>query len=148
MSGHLPVPVIDTNVIVAGLLTHQNESPVARILEGMLKGAFPFALSESLLAEYRAVLLRPKLCQLHKLSVSEIEMILTDLAQQAIVISPISTVPAPDAGDQLLWELLAARSSLVLVTGDKLLLKSQNFAGRVITPQAFCKKRFEVPPLS
>ena len=82
---------------------HQGEPTLARILDGML-AAFPFVLSEALLAEYRTVLVRPKLRKLHGLTVAEIEMILTDLAQHAIVLNPPSqTAPvAPDPGEQLL----------------------------------------------
>ena len=37
--------IIDTNVIVAGLLTAHDDSPVARMLDGMLSAAFPFVVS-------------------------------------------------------------------------------------------------------
>ena len=47
------------------------------------------------------------------------------------------TSPLPDAGDQFLWDLLATRDDLVLVTGDKLLLQDQAMQQRVILPQAF-----------
>ena len=132
-----PAVIVDTNVVVAGLLTKQDASPVARILDAMLGAAFPFVLSETLLAEYRAVLVRPVLRKLHGLTVAEVEAILTDLAQHAIVLAPVGAPPAPDPGDQLLWELLAARADLVLVTGDKLLLRDTGMQGRVISPQAF-----------
>ena len=132
-----PAVIVDTNVVVAGLLTKQDASPLARILDGMLGAAFPFALSEALLAEYRAVLVRPVLRKLHGLTVAEVEAILTDLAQHAIVLAPRAAPPAPDPGDQMLWELLAARADLVLVTGDKLLLRDASMQGRVISPQAF-----------
>jgi len=132
-----PAAVVDTNVVVAGLLTANEASPVARILDGMLVAAFPFVLSEALLAEYRTVLVRPSLRKLHGLTVAEVETILTDLAQHAIVLVPVTAPPAPDPGDQLLWELLAARADLVLVTGDKLLLQDVGMQGRVISPQAF-----------
>ena len=131
-----PAVIVDTNVVVAGLLTKQGASPVARILDGMLGAAFPFVLSEALLAEYRAVLVRPILRKLHGLTVAGVEAILTDLAQHAIVLAPVSAPPAPDPGDQLLWELLAARADLVLITGDKLLLRDAGMQGRVISPQA------------
>jgi len=65
------VVVIDTKVVVAGLLTANDASPVARILNGMLTAAFPFVLSEPLLAEYRAVLVRPNLRKLHGMAVAE-----------------------------------------------------------------------------
>ena len=132
-----PAVIVDTNVVVAGLLTVHEASPVARILDGMLAAAFPFVVSEALLAEYRTVLVRPNLRKLHGLTVAQVEAILTDLAQHAIVLVPVGAPPAPDPDDQLLWELLAARADLVLVTGDKLLLRDAGMRGRVISPQAF-----------
>lgn len=129
--------VVDTNVVVAGLLTGNDTSPVARILDGMLAAAFPFVVSEALLAEYRAVLVRPGLRKLHGLTVAEIEALLTDIAQHAIVLAPVATTPAPDPGDQLLWELLAAKSDLLLVTGDKLLLRHASMRRRVLSPSEF-----------
>lgn len=132
-----PAVIVDTNVVVAGLLTSHEASPVARILDGMLAAAFPFVLSEVLLAEYRTVLMRPTLRKLHGLTIAEVEVILTDLAQHAIVLAPVAAPPAPDPGDQLLWELLAAKADLLLVTGDKLLLRDAGMQGRVISPQAF-----------
>jgi predicted nucleic acid-binding protein len=56
-----PAVIVDTNVLVAGLITGNDASPVARILDGMLAAVFPFVVSEALLAEYRAVLVRPGL---------------------------------------------------------------------------------------
>jgi len=129
--------IVDTNVAVAGLLTADDASPVARILDGMLAAAFPFVVSEALLAEYRTVLVRPSLRKLHGLTIAEVETILTDIAQHAIVLAPVTAPPAPDPGDQLLWELLAARADLLLVTGDKLLLEAPGMRGRVISPREF-----------
>ncbi len=132
-----PPVIVDTNVVVAGLITAQASSPVARILDGMLTAAFPFVVSPALLAEYHAVLVRPALRKLHGLSVKQIETILTDLAQHAIVLEPVAGPTAPDSGDQLLWDLLAARAELRLVTGDKLLLNDASMRGRVVTPAEF-----------
>ena len=135
--------IIDTNVVVAGLLTGHADSPVARILDGMLSATFSFVVSEALLAEYRAVLVRPKLCKLHCLSEAEVDAILTDMARHAIVLMPVNSgmnPRAPDAGDQFLWDLLASRADLVLVTGDKLLLQDSAMQERVILPQAFAEQ--------
>lgn len=141
MSGMPPgaAVIVDTNVVIAGLLTANDTSPVARILDGMLAAAFPFVLSAALLAEYRTVLVRPKLRKLHGLNVGEVETILTDLAQNAIVLDPPpgTAPPAPDPGDQLLWDLLAARDDLLLVTGDKRLLEDAVMGVRVFSPQVF-----------
>jgi len=136
-----PAVIVDTNVVVAGLLTGNDTSPVARILDGMLMAAFPFVVSEALLAEYRTVLVRPSLRKLHGLTVAEVETLLTDIAQHAIVLAPVAAPPAPDPGDQLLWELLAARADLVLVTGDKALQRDAGMQPRVVSPQSFVEGR-------
>jgi putative PIN family toxin of toxin-antitoxin system len=129
--------IIDTNVVVAGLLTGNEASPVARILDGMVGAAFPFVVSEPLLAEYHAVLARPKVRRLHGLTITQIETILTAIAQHAIVMTPVRAPSAPDRGDQLLWDLLAARVDLVLVTGDKRLIQDTGMRGRVVAPAEF-----------
>jgi len=63
--------VIDSNVVVSGLLSGGGFSPTGRILDRMLTGAFPFLLSEELLAEYREVLLRPTIARRHGLTEAE-----------------------------------------------------------------------------
>ena len=133
----LAVAIIDTNVVVAGLLTADDASPVVRILDGMLGAVFAFVVSEALLAEYHAVLVRPRLRKSHGLSAIEVETILTDLAQHAIVLAPGVGAPAPDPGDQMLWDLLGERRDLVLVTEDKALLRDAGMRGRVVSPNAF-----------
>ncbi len=132
--------IVDTNVVVAGALTSHADSPVARILDGMLVAAFPFVVSHALLAEYRTVLIRPELRKLHRLTIAEVDEVLTDLAQHAIVVTPQPAPAAPDTGDPLLWELLAARADLLLVTGDKLLLADAGMRGRVLSPRDFVSR--------
>ncbi|HQS30577.1 MAG: putative toxin-antitoxin system toxin component, PIN family [Polaromonas sp. 24-62-144] len=132
--------IIDTNVVVAGLLASHAESPVVRILDGMLRASFRFVVSEALLAEYRSVLLRPKLLKLHRLTALEVDVVLTDLARHAIVLPvplPTAAPLAPDPGDQFLWNLLTSREDLLLVTGDKLLLQAGPLQKRVMAPQTF-----------
>lgn len=139
MSVH-PAVIVDTHVVVAGLLTRDSLSPVARILDGMLSAAFAFAVSEALLAEYHEVLTRPTLRKLHGLTASEVDDLLTDMTQHAIVLTPAHATtnpPAPDPGDQLLWNLLGTRRDLLLVKGDKLLLRNRAMQGRVISPRDF-----------
>jgi putative PIN family toxin of toxin-antitoxin system len=133
--------IVDTNVVVAGLLSRDEVSPVARVLDGMLSAAFPFVVSVALLAEYRSVLLRPALRKLHGLTVTEVDVVLTDIAQHAILLMPEPVaLPAPDPGDQFLWDLLAARPDLQLVTGDKALLKDVSMQGRVCSPLSFIER--------
>jgi uncharacterized protein len=109
---------VDTIVVVAGLLTRQSESPTARILDGMRVAAFPFLLSASLLAEYRRVLLRPRIQDLHGLTEPEIDELLTSIAANAITREPPARAGAPDTGDAHIWALVQALEGTVLVTGD------------------------------
>jgi predicted nucleic acid-binding protein len=143
----MPPPVIvDTNVVVAGLLTGRADSPVARVLDGMLAAAFPFAVSEALLAEYRTVLQRPALRKAHGLTPDELDMILVELAQHAIVLAPLPAPPAPEPGDQHLWELLRAREDLLLITGDKLLQRDSAMAPRILSPATFVERWLSSSP--
>ena len=129
--------IVDTNVVVAGFPVAGNALPVAQILQGMLVAAFPFVVSEPLLAEYREVLARPNVSRLHGLAADALEQLVADIARHATLLEPVAAAAAPDPGDQMLWELLAARDDLVLVTGDKLLLRDRRMRGRVISAEAF-----------
>lgn len=111
--------VVDTNVVVAGLLTPDPAAPTARILDAMLAGSLQFVLSVPLLAEYRAVLLRPRIRERHGLTEEEVDAVLAELTRTAVVLDPEAIDRrAPDRGDQLLWDLVEAVPGTVLVTGD------------------------------
>ena len=87
--------VVDTNVVVAGLLAQRADSPVGRLLNGMLLARFPFVVSVALLAEYRTVLLRPALATLHGLAAAEVDTVMVAIAQHAIVLSGGAPALAP-----------------------------------------------------
>lgn len=129
--------IIDTNVVVAALLTGNADSPTARILDGMRKGAFPFLISPALLAEYREVLLREKIRALHGLSEREVDIVLTAIAANAIVREPEARSGAPDKKDNHLWSLLQGQASSVLVTGDLALAKNPPRDSTVLQPREF-----------
>ena len=57
--------IIDTNVIVSGLVGTDSNSPPARILDAMLDGDLLYLMSDDLLNEYSSVLHRPRLVRLH-----------------------------------------------------------------------------------
>lgn len=132
--------VIDTSVVVAGLITTDPDAPTARILDGMIRGGFPFLLSVELLAEYRSVLLRDRLRRHHGLSPGEIYTLLVAIAANGIVREPTGTAsPAPDPRDQHLWDLLADVPGAILVTGDKALVRREAPATAVLEPRAYLK---------
>ena len=132
-----PAAVIDTNVVVAGLITADAGSPAARILDRMRRGAFPLLLSDQLLAEYREVLLRAKIRKLHGLGAHEVDLVLTEIATHAIVREPEARTGAPDAKDNHLWSLLHGLPGSVLVTGDRALAESPPPKSAVLQPREF-----------
>ena len=131
--------IVDTNVIVAGLITSQPSSPTAQVLDAMLEGRLLFLLSPALLREYRQVLLRPKLVRLHRLGDNEIDRLLTELTANALWREPTenSHGSAPDPGDDHLWALLDSEPDAILVTGDRLLLDNPR-SGRVVITASAC----------
>ena len=133
--------VIDTNVVVAGLLTADANSPTAQILDGMRRGAFPFLLSAELLAEYREVLLRPKIRARHSLSAREVDRVLTEIATHGIVREPEPQTGAPDAKDNHLWSLLESQPESVLITGDRPLRRRPPSRHAVLDPREFISLR-------
>jgi len=137
----LPVFVVDTNVVVAGLITSADRSPVAFILDAMLSGSLLYLLSPELLAEYRSVLLRPKLTKLHGLAEAEVDRLLVELTANAMWREPKPASPAPDRGDDHLWALLGAYAGSILITGDRLLLENPPTRSSVISPKT-CVDRF------
>jgi len=132
--------VIDTNVVVCGLLTSLAASPTARIVDGMLAGRFRFLLSIELLAEYRSVLLRPKIRRRHGLSPGEVDVLLTEIATNGAALDVGAPVRGADKkGDDHLWRILEAAPSAVLVTGDRRLIEKPAEGARVLTPRAFAE---------
>lgn len=122
----LPIFVIDTNVLVAGLITADPHSATVRIVDAMLSGKLFFLLSPALLREYRDVLLRPKLARRHQLTPENIDQLLAEVVANALWREPDTLLRSapPDPGDTHLWALLASEPGAILVTGDRLLLEN------------------------
>jgi predicted nucleic acid-binding protein len=131
-----PLAVVDTNVVVSGLLTLRSESPTALILDGMLQARFRFLLSAAILAEYRSVLLRPRIRSRHRLTEKEIDLILTEIAVNAAFRESVPGRPNP-VGDDHLRALLEVVPDSVLVTGDRPLFADLCTRSRVLSPREF-----------
>lgn len=130
--------VIDTNVVVSGVLTSLSESPTARVLDGMLADRFRFLLSVELVAEYREVLLRQKIRRRHRLSEAEVDILLTDMVTNGTVLD-LRPPPAGRrrGGDDHVWQILAAEPSAFLVKGDRALFDQPARGARVLSPRSF-----------
>jgi predicted nucleic acid-binding protein len=114
-----PPAIVDTNLVVSGVLTSREDAATRRVLDNMLDAEFRFYLSVERLSEYRQVLLRPRLTSRHGISDEQIDTLLEEIAFHAVFRDPPeSHADAPDPGDQHLWALLGLLPDAPLVTGD------------------------------
>lgn len=127
--------VIDTNVLVAGLLTKDSGSPTARVVDGMIDGRFVFLVSTALVAEYRQVPLRPRIRALHALDETQLDSVITEIVANAVIREPEEPAEAtPEPGHQHLWNLMSCERDTVLVTFDQELLRRPPRGRSVVSP--------------
>jgi putative PIN family toxin of toxin-antitoxin system len=105
--------VIDTNVVVSGLLTPGGNA--ARILDAVTEGRIKLAYDARILAEYRDVLRRPKL----RIKPIRIEAFLDGLRSQVLVSPKHIEVRAPDPDDLIFIEAARATAAQTVVTGNQ-----------------------------
>ena len=128
--------VIDTNVIVASLLTRYYDSATARVMDAVYSGSVTPLICDEILAEYGEVLHRPRL----RLDAAKCDYILSLVAERALWLDPEHTdVPMPDEDDRVFLEIALAgqydyRSHLV--TGN---LKDYPKATFIVSPSEFCE---------
>lgn len=133
-----PPLVVDTNLVVSGVLTAFADAPTTRVLNGMLRGEFVFLLSQDLLVEYRAVMLRPAVRRYHKLADGHVDRILTELVANARVLEVASSGEASREDGHLL-ALLAVEPAAALVTGDRALGSQLRGRATVLSPRALAE---------
>jgi predicted nucleic acid-binding protein len=141
--------VIDTNVLVSGMVRGGQASPPRRIVEAMIGGYLRFMLSDALLREYRRVLLRPSIVQRHGLSEAQVDRVLLEIVVNATMREPPraggerpagavgaggDSVPA---GDAHVAAVLRSMPGCVLVTGDRRLADAVRPWCEAVTPAVF-----------
>lgn len=121
--------VIDTNVVVSGLLNPHGAS--ARVLDAVLDGRVKLVYDARILAEYRDVLHRPRL----KLAPAKITAFLQGLQSQLMVTPTALGVSGPDADDIVFIEAALATADPTIVTGNLADYPTEILSGtRVLTP--------------
>lgn len=133
--------VVDTNVLVSGLLTRDESAPTARIVDSILRGELHLLLSTDLLAEYRTVLLRPAIRKRHGLSEAEVDVLLGDIAEMAAFRETEPVSNAERRKDLHLHRLLSAAEGAILVTGDERLRRSVPPGVEALSPNSFLSRR-------
>ena len=133
--------VLDANALVSGVLARHPAAPPFRVLQAVRADEWIILLSAAVVAEYRDVLLRPRVAARHRLRRDVIDSMLTRLMECGLVIDPSpSPFVAPDPDDQIFWDLLESEPDAIFVTGDQALLTSTVFPGRITSPRLFVEQ--------
>ena len=135
--------VIDTNVLIAGLLWH---GPPHALLTLVRDGVVGLVSSPALLVELTHVLGRPKFDVVLQRSNTSRDRLLAEVRQLAEVIDPpplLQPVCRDPDDDKALALALAARVELI-VSGDNDLLALQQFEGLPIVSPAQALQRISI----
>ena len=120
--------VIDTNVLVSALLTHNLGVATAKVLDSIAKGDITCVYNEDILMEYREVLHRPKF----KFPEIKIDSLLTFITQKGIHSDRVPFDGAmPDEKDRPFYEVSLSVEDSFPVTGN---LKHFPVTPKVVTP--------------
>jgi len=130
--------VIDTNVWVAGLLSHAG--PPARIVDLSLAGSLTPVVSPAILREYEHVLLRPDL----GLAVAEVNAVMAYLkipGNHVIQVDPAGLLSVcSDPDDDMFLEAAIEGQAAVVITGNTRHYPVSPWRGiRIITPATFIR---------
>ena len=93
--------VIDTNIIVAGVLTKSPRSSNRRVMDRFFAGDFELCLSRSTLAEIQHVLALPQMRKIHRLTDSDIKRLCRAMAVRSRVFVPTAAVSPASPGTSL-----------------------------------------------
>ena len=127
--------VLDTNILVAGLLNPSGNP--GRVVDLFLSGEITLLVDDRVLAEYRAVLPRPKF----SFDTEEISSLLDAVESEAFRISahPLD-VELPDPGDIPFLEVAVTGQADSLVTGNARHFKPAVQRVRIESPAEFIER--------
>jgi putative PIN family toxin of toxin-antitoxin system len=120
--------VIDTNVIVSALITHNSMAATVAVVEHLLSGDITPVYNKEILSEYDEVLHRPKF----KLSHNDIRALLEYIETIGIQASRLKyDGEMPDEKDRPFYEVSLSKDDSYLVTGN---LKHFPSTPKVVSP--------------
>jgi putative PIN family toxin of toxin-antitoxin system len=120
--------VIDTNVIVSALITHNSMAATVAVVEHLLSGDITPVYNKEILSEYDEVLHRPKF----KLSHNDIRALLEYIETIGIQANRLKyDGEMPDEKDRPFYEVSLSKDDSYLVTGN---LKHFPSTPKVVSP--------------
>ena len=141
----MPSAVVDTNVIVAGVLTSNPHSASRSLIDRLWSGQFTLLLSPDALLEIQDVLQLPRLRSLHRLTDDDIRRFCRalEVASRMLVPTEIVSPAVPRDVTDTKWLALALHAHAdYLVTSDRRHLHRLRRVGRtrIVTPAAFIRE--------
>ena len=107
--------VIDTNVFVSSLITHNSNASTARVLENLLLHRIIPLYNDDIIKEYDEVLHRAKF----KLSEEQISTVIEHVKENGIDSSRFPYAgEMPDEDDRVFYEVCLSKEDSFLVTGN------------------------------
>ena len=123
--------VIDTNVLVSALITHNPEAATAKVVRHLLERDFIPMYDEDIIAEYADVLRRTKFPILSETA----DALISHIIENGVEASRINfEEPMPDEDDRVFLEVALSKEDSFLVTGNQ---KHYPTSARIITPSQF-----------
>ena len=125
--------VIDTNVLVSGILTKKNDAATVQVIKNLFLGKIIPVYSYAIMAEYREVLKRKKFGFPEDL----IEYVFSAIEKYGVFLNPKSlNVSLPDPKDLPFYETLLSNksSTTYLITGN---IKHFPEDPYIVTPRDF-----------
>lgn len=131
---------MDTNVLVSANLVE--DGPSAAILDLAVNRKIRLVVSEPILAEFEAVLRRPRF----RLDRRKITAALKLIRQIGIVVRPTLTLKiSPDDSDNRFYECAHAGKAAFLVTGNRDDFPEDYKMTRIVTPREFVESILPLP---
>ena len=107
--------VIDTNIFVSALITHNSNASTARVLENLLLHRIIPLYNDDIIKEYDEVLHRAKF----KLSEEQISTVIEHVKENGIDSSRFPYAgEMPDEDDRVFYEICLSKEDSFLVTGN------------------------------
>ena len=123
--------VIDTNVLVSALITHNPQAATSTVVGLMLQGTFTPLYDGDVIEEYREVLNRDKF----KLLPGVVDSLISYIIEHGVEMSRTAfPEPMPDEDDRVFYEIALTNEDSFLVTGNS---KHYPNTPQVITPSEF-----------
>ena len=130
------IAVVDTNIIISGLLNPDSSS--GTILKLILSGKIKLGIDSRIISEYREVLLRKKF----NFGIESVDHILKEIEEGGIIIIPEPLdLLLPDKDDLPFIEVAVSGNIKILITGNRKHFPIKSYRQvKIYSPSEFIKE--------